>query len=486
MTDAQGTDWPVFFRDTLKVGNPDSGVGICTLWTRKEDVFSKVPADSYAVCGNLYTVQGINAIVKNILANPRIRSVIVCGNDLMKTGDAFLDFMRNGACSDRRIAGHSGFVDSNIDIALLDVLRSNVEVVDMRGREADVPAKAKELGNKPAKPFAEPVVISGEPDDVTPLASDEVAFRVSGKSVADAWLKVLDTVMKFGEEKKSEYGIRQKEVVDLVTVIEGDDDGIAPWMNFSAADLDSYYKTFFGTGTEKGVEYTYGERLFSYALDNVPDKFLGEMRATTDQVKNIVEKLRKDPHTRRAVAFVLRGNDAGSMSPPCLTQITWNVKAGKLLQTAVFRSNDMYGAWPLNAFALRKLQKSVASELGVPAGQLVTIANSAHVYENSWEAARGVVRANYAGRPVQFEQDRNGYFVVSVDTDAGEVVVEHRLNDGRPSGYVFRGKESQELYRRVMNENLITKFDHAAYVGQEIAKAEIAMRENKKYVQDRA
>ncbi|MFH1623434.1 MAG: thymidylate synthase [Candidatus Aenigmatarchaeota archaeon] len=484
MADSQdGSGWPVFFRDSLQVGNPQSPVGICTLWTKKEEVFSNVPVGSYAVCGNLYTAQGINPMIKNILANPRIRSVIICGNDLMKTGDALLDFVQNGVDCDRKIANHSSFIDSNIDMALVELVRKNVEVVDMRGREADVPEKAKELGGKNSEPFANPVIVSGKTEDASQLTSDEVAFRVSGRSVADAWLKVLDTILKFGEIKQSEYGIRQKEIVDLVTVIEGDDDDIAPWMNFTAENLENYYKTFFGSA-EKGVEYTYGERLFSYALDNVPDKFLGEMRETTDQISSIVEKLRKDPYTRRAVAFVLRDKDAGSKSPPCLTQITWNVKNGKLLQTAVFRSNDMYGAWPLNTFALRRLQNSVASQLGIPAGQMVTIANSAHVYESSWGAASEVVRKNYSGKIVQFEADKNGYFVVSVE--GGDIVVEHRLNDGRPSGYVFRGKESQELYRRVMNENLVTKFDHAAYVGQEIARAEMALRENKKYVQDRA
>lgn len=481
---AENMEWPVFFKDNLKLGNPQSPVGICTLWTRKEDVYAAVPADSYAVCGNLYTVQGINAMVKNILANPRIRSVIICGNDLMKTGDALLTMMRNGVSGDRKIADGAGYIDSNIDLSLMELVRSNVEVVDMRGREADVPSKAKELSAKKTQPFAKPTIVPGETEDAASLTSDEVAFRVSGSSVADAWLKVLDTILKFGEVKKTDYGIRQKEIIDLVTVIDGDDDGIAPWMNFTAGDLENYYKTFFGSGAERGIEYTYGERLFSYALDNVPDKFLGEMRATTDQVKTIVEKLRKDPHTRRAVAFVLRDKDAGSKNPPCLTQITWNIKGGKLLQTAVFRSNDMFGAWPLNAFALRKLQTTVAKQLGMPAGQMVTIANSAHVYENSWDAAAGIVHKNYSGRPVQFEPDNNGYFVVSVE--GGEIVVEHRLNDGRPSGYVFRGKEPQELYRRVMNENLITKFDHAAYVGQEIAKAGIALRAGTKYVQDRA
>jgi len=49
MADAnEAVGWPVFFRDSLKVGNPESSVGICTLWTRKEEVFSSVLDSSYA------------------------------------------------------------------------------------------------------------------------------------------------------------------------------------------------------------------------------------------------------------------------------------------------------------------------------------------------------------------------------------------------------------------------------------------------------
>ncbi|MEM3426463.1 MAG: DUF4346 domain-containing protein, partial [Thermoproteota archaeon] len=42
------------------------------------------------------------------------------------------------------------------------------------------------------------------------------------------------------------------------------------------------------------------------------------------------------------------------------------------------------------------------------------------------------------------------------------------------------------LYRRILNENLVSRLDHAAYLGKELTRAEIALREGKPYVQDKA
>ncbi len=31
-------EWPLYFKDCHTMGNPESGVGICTLWTKQESV----------------------------------------------------------------------------------------------------------------------------------------------------------------------------------------------------------------------------------------------------------------------------------------------------------------------------------------------------------------------------------------------------------------------------------------------------------------
>jgi thymidylate synthase len=210
-----------------------------------------------------------------------------------------------------------------------------------------------------------------------------------------------------------------------------------------------------------------------------------EAEGTIDQIQDVIERLKKSPYSRRAVAITWNvKTDRKIKSPPCLTQITWNIKFDKLYQTVIFRSHDIFGAWVLNAFALRKLQGGMAREIGIRPGHLIIISNSAHIYENNWDMAKSILEKYYRGRFIEFERDKNGYFIIRIENN--NIVVEHFLMDGRPSGYVFRGTEAQMLYRQILHENLISRLDHAAYLGHELARAEVALKENKKFVQDKA
>ncbi len=461
-------DWPIFFRENLLIGSDDSAIGVCTLWSNKDAIAKSVPSDSYAVCGNLYTVQGINPMLKNILANPVIREIIVCGADLMKSGDALISFVENGIDSERKIIGSYGYIDADIDDGLIEKLRKNLRITDMRGRESEVPALAKELRKEPT-PFMEPVFITTSEETSPPMESDETSYRVSSMTIREAWLKMLDIIMKFGKETPTEHNVKQKEILNLTAVVEGDE-------TEEDEKLKSYYRTFFGRDVPLGVAYTYGSRIYAY---DTGGKLL-------DQVSYVVERLKVNPATRRAFVSlwnVGKDSDPANHDPPCIVNLCFNIRDGKLYETAVIRSNDIFGAWPFNASALRKLQKEIAGSLGISAGSLTTISISAHLYENNWAEANNVLDREYRGA-VPFEQDRNGYFVIGVKDD--EIIAEHRVNDGRRSNYVFRGKKAQTLYRQILHENLITKLDHAAYVGHELARAEICLQENKKFVQDEA
>jgi len=467
--------WPLFFADSLKVGNKESSVGICTLWTERENIIRSLDEGSYSVAGNLYTKHGVNALIKNVLANPRIRHIIICGNDLSGSGTALLAWMAgvNGALP----------LDGDIRPEHVELFRKNVSVIDLRGREADVGSTAKKLPSLP--PFAEPVELGEVRETHSTLSSAKSGFHISEKGIASAWLKILDNVMKFGEEKPSEYGIAQKEVLDLMAVIEGDDDGIAPWLSFTDEDLQKYYPTVLKGQKAPGVAYTYGERLMRHPLLGVGERWQDEVSATFNQIEAAYEHLKAAPYTRRAMAFTWNVElDSKSGHPPCLTQVSWNVKNGRLCQTAVIRSNDMFGAWPMNAFALRELQKRMAGRLGIESGHMIIISNSAHIYANNWSEARKILDKYYTGGAEEFRVDPLGYFVVSVK--GGEIAVQHHVPDGRPSQFVFRGKSAIELYRSIVHENLLSKFDHAAYIGKELARAEAALKSGQPYVQDRA
>ena len=471
--------WPIFYKELLNIGDLDSNVALCTLWTQKDIISKKVPKEKYSVCANLYTAQGINFLIKNILANPKIRYIILCGKEMNDSGTALMNLMNKGIDDKRKIMDSNAYIDSNISSDMIEKFRGNVKLIDMRGREEEISDMIDTLPAKEA--FSEPVLIE-EDATVHQTMSVENAFLIKGKAIAETWLKILDIIMKFGEEKMSEYHIKQKEVLDIMAVIETKEEGIAPWLRFTDKDLKEYYSKFFSSEKPSGVSYTYGERLFKYPLQGIKEKWTGEISSTFNQIENIIEYLRKTPYTRRAIAFTWNIDiDSDSENPPCLTQISWNIKNGSLYQTAVIRSNDMFGAWPMNAFALKELQDKIAKRLEVETGPLIIISNSAHIYENNWKECKEIIEKYYTGNEMPFGEDKLGYFSITVDD---EIVVQHHLPDGRKSEFVFRGKNSTKLYRKILHENLVSRTDHAAYLGMELSRAEAALKENKEFVQD--
>ena len=113
-------------------------------------------------------------------------------------------------------------------------------------------------------------------------------------------------------------------------------------------------------------EYTYHERM-------------------AEQVPFIVWELQRDPYSRRAVIDVRRTNDISLNDPPCLQNIQFTIRGGRLTMTALFRSNDACKAAFMNAYALTCLQRVIAEELGVDIGYYTHIANSYHAYERDWD-----------------------------------------------------------------------------------------------------
>ena len=48
----------------------------------------------------------------------------------------------------------------------------------------------------------------------------------------------------------------------------------------------------------------------------------------------------------------------------------------------------------------------------------------------------------------------------------------------------YQSRIASEIYEEIIEKGLVTRLDHAAYLGKELEKAEIAMLTGKEYVQD--
>lgn len=79
--------------------------------------------------------------------------------------------------------------------------------------------------------------------------------------------------------------------------------------------------------------------------------------------------------------------------------------------------------------------------------------------------------------------DPKGYFLIKINRDKKIIEVGHCLENNNVLK-VFKGKNPEEIMYKIIDENIITLLDHAAYLGKELQKAYIALNHGFKYTQD--
>ena len=104
--------------------------------------------------------------------------------------------------------------------------------------------------------------------------------------------------------------------------------------------------------------------------------------------------------------------------------------------------------------------------------------------------------------------DPFGYFIIKIDHTKKQIIVEHYLNNidskgialdpltnkpiqcdkenNRQYNKIFEGNTAKEVGILIAekNQNLISKLDHALYLGRELQKAEECLLTNDEYIQD--
>lgn len=84
---------------------------------------------------------------------------------------------------------------------------------------------------------------------------------------------------------------------------------------------------------------------------------------------------------------------------------------------------------------------------------------------------------------LDYHSDPAGFFVIQVDGAAGEILVEH-YNVSFELLRVLHGKKALEIYSTIVRNGWVTVLGHAAYLGRELAKAELALQRGWVYEQN--
>ena len=203
---------------------------------------------------------------------------------------------------------------------------------------------------------------------------------VEGDTLPEAYHRALETLHENNDEMPCpDYNTRQKEASVTFTVENAlAEPMISKMFIGDPRSLEQYRQELLDGILDFEVnrgnwEYTYHQRM-------------------EQQIPWVINELKRNQDSRRAVIVIRDEDDLSSDSPACLQHIHYLVRNGKLHCKVLFRSNDATKAAFMNAFALIMLQKRIADAIGVPVGSYTHRANSFHVYERDYAMFDGYVQ----------------------------------------------------------------------------------------------
>ena len=417
-------------------------------WSSKERVRKAWPDAS--VVGPLRTLRGIDLLVRNLLANPQIRVIIVDGPDLRPDVTASLREVFS--------VGRDPITDeeTNIDrlptflaeslftteaplykpvpgdplfeavcLMLRGVKLLTVEEWDTSGMgaEGNLAAHVEDRDRAGGASFLKPP----KPPTLDVLPHGDPGHRVVGDTLAEVWPRALEQAMRFGRKAPTQYG-ETREVLALTSVVRNPtatlDEFMArltrdidtgepvtlhdphPVLGFTYQDVETYYRQLVGLDPKGERDYSYGSRMRGKGAkipSHMPPGYV--IGSVTDQIAAVEKLLAEKPDTRAAFLTPWRPDeDSGKESGrPCLDGVRFRAVDGALHMFVTFRSHDLYAGHPQNLAALCLWLIEEAKTLDMPVGTLTCTSWSAHVYARDYVAALDVVKANPAPM-VQWDQ----------------------------------------------------------------------------------
>jgi len=473
-------------------------VAIVTGWTRKDAVGKHLAPSEYAAIGQLYSpARGVNLLARNLLLNPQVRFLVVLEATAADRNAGacrcLLDFFRNGFTSGTSDAGQpcwvvrspvAGYLDGEIPAAALTALRQSVAC-----RAASSIAEAIEQARAcaqqgPLPPWGEPQQFPMPEATPTVYPGPRYGHRIEGRTIAETWIRGIHRVKTTGTIRPTAYDGQWQELIDLMAIVTAEPERFyfpePNYLPIGRPFIQDYINEILADAApQAGVQYTYGQRLRSW---------FGR-----DQIEQAIQTLTADPHSTRAVMSLWDVQDGeASDSPPCLNHVWLRLVEGELSLTATFRSNDLFSAWPANAMGLRALQQHVRDRLNaskngsIQLGPLITLSQSAHIYDDCWESADRTIREHYPQLCRQRHYaDPSGNFIISMR--AADILVERTTPHSGETVAHYTGTSAQQLYREIAADCPSLQVEHALYLGTELQKAETVLRapERFRYEQDR-
>ncbi len=171
--------WP----GTFSTGNEASAIAVVTL---DEELDFEEKKEDVAVWGPMKTENlGIERVVANVISNPNIRYLIVCGEEIKghKSGCSLVSLHENGIDEKGKIIEAPGAVPyiENISEEAVDRFRDQIEIIDRIGikNKQKIVEAISNFSTKERKAFGDPFIAIEIDERETQIADTDLALHSS-------------------------------------------------------------------------------------------------------------------------------------------------------------------------------------------------------------------------------------------------------------------------------------------------------------------
>ncbi|WP_163537613.1 thymidylate synthase [Gracilibacillus sp. YIM 98692] len=138
---------------------------------------------------------------------------------------------------------------------------------------------------------------------------------------------------------------------------------------------------------------------------------------TIDQLKNVIESIKKNPYSRRHIVTAWNPEDVPTNMalPPCHTMFQFYVANGKLSCQLYQRSGDIFLGVPFNIAGYALLTHLIAHECNLEPGEFIHTLGDAHIYLNHVEQVKKQLKREIRQQPtLKINEQKDSIFDMDV------------------------------------------------------------------------
>jgi len=232
------------------------------------------------------------------------------------------------------------------------------------------------------------------------MVTDIPVLNISAGSIARAWENSLCILHEHGCKIKTEYdNPNDPPSIDstmILTILDPLSEpmihrelpgGLKDLQEYVMEVCDGIKDHWIDTNSKTKWQYTYHKRFTEYFVDHSVS-----LPENINQIELLIEKLVRNPYSRRAQAITWFVKDDNFLDdPPCIQSLWGRIINDRFCMNVRIRSNDAYRAAMMNLFAFAILQKKIACQISdrmgkdIKVGRLCWMADSYHIYGKDLE-----------------------------------------------------------------------------------------------------